>query len=193
MACLWCVKEKKVQKAYYLGGWRRRKRKKSVQIELHAQNKIRTTNNNKTLNFKYYQDLVPFFNLFAKMQSFFLQASVFRFTCAFCKNKRSNLKCALTYDKGSEEYQTQRWQDGNTKETTDNPSWSFFFWPLHNYFIMKHEELSKLRNYLNFLFSIISRKNMTSHDKYKACRCASVHLQACDYYIFFEEKRTRQW
>lgn len=54
-------------------GWveEKKKRKKSVQIELHAQNKIRTTNNNKTLNFKYYQDLVPFFNLFAKMQSFF--------------------------------------------------------------------------------------------------------------------------
>lgn len=48
-------------------GWveEKKERKKFVQIELHAQNKIRTKKN--TLNCKYYQDLVPFFNFFAKI------------------------------------------------------------------------------------------------------------------------------
>lgn len=51
-----------------LPGWveEKKKRKKSVQIELHTQNKIRTINNNKTLNFKYYQDLVPFLTYLQK-------------------------------------------------------------------------------------------------------------------------------
>lgn len=134
------------------------------------------------------------FILFAKIQSFFLQASVFRFICVFwwfvkIKGLTQNVLSLMIKAEKSVKHEDN--QDGDTDETTDNhPSWSSSFWPLHN-FIMKLEELSKLRKYLNFLFNVISRKNMTSPDKYRVCRCASVHLHACDYYMYLK-KKTRQ-
>lgn len=63
-------------------GWveEKKERKKFVQIELHAQNKIRTK---KYPKLQILPRFSAIFNLFAKIQSFFLQASVFRFICVF--------------------------------------------------------------------------------------------------------------
>lgn len=142
-------------------------RKRTVEMKLNVPNK---SNTERTLNCKNYKDLMPFFNLFSKMQVFFCNHLwVFRFICVLCwfslkkkrrkeRNSNSNPRMCSHLWKMAVMGVTHvgDWA-GDTDEAMGNFSRSFFFWPWQ-VCITKLEELLNIEFQNSFELFVLSNK-----------------------------------